>query len=399
MSAAADAEPGPIKGHGPAHAGPRQTLEAVLGIPFTDGNRVEVLRNGDEIFPAMLDAIAAARSSIDFLTFVYWTGDIARRFADALSKQARAGVAVRVLLDGIGARPMRHDLIEEMEAAGVEVRWFRKPPAWRVWSLDNRTHRKVLVVDGAVAFTGGVGIAEEWEGDARNPSEWRDSHFRVEGPAVQGIHGAFWGNWMEVEQTIQEALSAVRPQGRPGDASVQIVRSTASIGWSDIAMLIDCLICLAEKRLRICTAYFAPDDMTVRQLIGAAERGVAVEIMIPGKHIDTRTSELAGSEAFTPLMQAGVTMWRYQRTMLHTKVITVDGGIACIGSPNLNQRSMRQDDEVAMVVDDAALVRTLDAHFDEDLTACEAIRLHRWRDRGPLRRIREGLARIVKRES
>lgn len=399
MNAAADAEPEPKHGHGPAYAGPRQTLEAVLGIPFTDGNRVEVLRNGDEIFPAMLDAIAGARSSIEFLTFVYWTGDIARRFADALSERAQAGVAVRVLLDGIGARPMRHDLIEEMEDAGVEVRWFRKPPAWRVWSLDNRTHRKVLVVDGAVAFTGGVGIAEEWEGNARDPSEWRDSHFRVEGPAVHGIHGAFWGNWMEVEQTVQEALSAVRPQDRPGEASVQIVRSTASIGWSDIAMLIDCLICLAEKRLRICTAYFAPDDMTVRQLIGAAERGVRVEIMIPGDHIDTRTSELAGSEAFEPLMQAGVKMWRYQRTMMHTKLITVDDTVACIGSPNFNQRSMRQDDEIAMVVHDDVLVRTLDGHFDEDLEVCEPIRLHRWRGRGPLRRVREGLARIVRRET
>lgn len=377
----------------------RQVLEGVVGIPFSEGNSVRRLRNGVEIFPPMLQAIRDAEHSIEFLTFVYWTGSIAREFAQALAGKAEEGVTVRVLLDGIGARPMRRDLLRMMQDAGCHIRWFRPLVRWRVWTLDNRTHRKVLVVDGRVGFTGGVGIAAEWEGDARSPHEWRDTHFEIHGPAVHGLRGAFWGNWMEVEHTVKGAVDQAAVFPRPGSVPMQVVRSTASIGWSDVAMMIDTLIVTARRRLRIATAYFAPDDMTVRQLQDAALRGVDVEIMIPGPHTDSRVSELSSSAQFEPLMETGVRIWRYQPTMLHTKVMLVDDCIACIGSANFNQRSMRQDDEISLVAQCGDLVDRLDQDFDEDLARSKPMTLRAWRRRGFIRRVREASSRMFRRQT
>ena len=364
----------------------RRALEAVLGTPFTDGNAIRRYRNGDEIFPPMLQAIAQARETVEFLTFIYWTGDVAEAFADALSQRARAGVKVRVLLDAYGAMKISSDLTREMEAAGVEVRWFRPLTQWRIWKHDNRTHRKVMVVDGRIAFTGGVGIAAEWEGDARDPSEWRDTHYRIEGPAVKGLQGAFWGNWMEVENTVGDAVHEVRDLAPVGSAAVQVVRSTASIGWSDVALLFDALISLARKRILIVTAYFAPDPDNAAHLRRAARRGVDVQVMIPGDHIDKRISELSTSNEFAGLIEDGVRICRYQRTMLHVKLVLIDDAVACIGSANFNQRSMRQDDEVVLVVLDRELVAQLERDSLEDLEDCEALDAAKWRRRGLLRR-------------
>lgn len=377
----------------------RQALESVVGVPFTDGNRIDVYRNGVEIFPAMLDAIRHAEKTVEFLTFIYWTGDVAKEFAEALAERARAQVRVRVLLDSFGARPMSHDLVEMMEKAGVEVRWFRPLAQWRVWTNDNRTHRKVLVVDGRIGFTGGVGIAKEWEGDARDPSEWRDTHFRVEGPAVHGVRGAFWGNWMEVEPTLAAAVQDVPHLTPVGDVAAQVVRSTASIGWSDVALLLDALSALARHRLRIATAYFAPDPDSAARLREVAGRGVDVEIMIPGPHIDKRLSELSTSDEYGPLIEAGVRIWRYQPTMMHTKLILVDDLLACVGSANFNQRSMRQDDEVVLVALDRGLNALLHRHFDEDLENCTPLDLEEWEHRGLLRRLRERVVSLVWRET
>ncbi|MDQ3030384.1 MAG: phospholipase D-like domain-containing protein, partial [Actinomycetota bacterium] len=175
----------------------RRTLEGLVGVPATEGNQVDVLRNGDEIFPAMLQAIREATSTVDITTYVYWTGDIAKHFAKALSDRSRDGVRVRVLLDAVGAHAMSAELGEQMKDAGCHLEWFRPPTTWKVWETNNRTHRKVLICDEEVAFIGGVGIAKEWEGDARNPEEWRDTHLRVRGPAVDGLRAAFVGNWAE----------------------------------------------------------------------------------------------------------------------------------------------------------------------------------------------------------
>lgn len=374
----------------------RSTLEGVLGIPFSAGNRVEVLRNGDQIFPAMLEAIDQAQQRIDFLTFVYWTGSIAQRFAHALADKARTGVQVNVLLDSIGANKMADELLTLMRDAGVDVQWFRPMVTWKIWQSDNRTHRKILVIDGKLGFTGGVGIAEEWEGDARNPTEWRDTHFRIQGPAVHGLQGAFFGNWAETGRPVHapgDTIPCLQPQG---DAWVQIIHTTASIGWSDIATLQRLLIIQARHHIRIATAYFVPDEDTLDVLCKAAKRGVSVEIMMPGPYTDERISQLAGEDIFKPLLEAGVRLWSYQKTMLHAKIITVDNLLACIGSANFNQRSMRKDDEIALVILNKDITTTLDRHYSDDLRSCELIDLKNWQKRNFLQRFGETTMRLFK---
>lgn len=400
MSAAASARPAsapavaehPVAAHDPD---PRAYFEHVLGAACLRGNRVDRLKNGDAIFPAMLEAIEDARDTIEFVTYVYWQGDIARRFADALAERAEAGVAVRVVLDGIGARPMDRDLVGRMVDAGVQVRWFRPPTTWRVWRWVHRTHRKVLVCDGRVGFTGGVGIAREWEGDAQDPEHWRDDHFRVEGPAVRALRAAFASNWAEIERrqpfgpdspTVQHDLE------RAGDARVHVVRATSSFGQNDVAATVEAALRIARRRVRIATAYFAPDRPYGELLIEAVRRGVEVEVMAPGRHSDSRVSQRAGQRRYDALLDAGVRLWSYERTMLHRKVLLVDDVAAVVGSPNLNHRSLKKDDELCLVVHDAALIATLHADYEADLRDCEAIDPERWARRGGWRRFTERLA-------
>lgn len=376
----------------------RLAFEGLLGIPFSEGNRIDVLRNGCRIFPAMLEAIEGATHSIEFLTFVYWTGDIAYRFAKALGGRAREGVQVRVLLDAFGAAEMPRELVSHMKEAGCEVRWFRPLASWKIWSSDNRTHRKVLVVDGRVGFTGGVGIAEEWEGDARDEREWRDTHFRIRGPAVHGLQAAFYSNWIESGGSMGDALTTVVPLESAGEARIQVIRASAAVGWSDIASLLQTIILRVEKRVRFATPYLAPDETSTRLLVDAAKRGVEIEIMIPGRHTDQRISRLAGANQLEQLLEAGIMIWRYHPTLIHAKVITIDGVVACIGSANFNHRSMLKDDEIALVVDCRETVTTLDQHFEDDVRCCEPLDLDAWRDRGLLRRSGEFLSRLVKQQ-
>lgn len=364
-------------------------LETVLGIPFNSGNAIEAYRNGDEIFPPMLRAISRAERRIEFLTFIYWTGNIAEKFVEALSERARAGVEVLIMLDGFGALPMPGEFIERMRGAGCHIRWFRPIPRWRVWQTDNRTHRKILVCDGIVGFTGGVGIAEEWEGNAQRPEDWRDTHFCIRGPAVLGLRSAFYEDWMQSELSVAPAIETMVDPGRRGSLEVQVIPASASIGRSAISALHDALILLARRRLRIATAYFSPTPDTVSRLLAAARRGVEIEVLIPGPYQDKRVAELAGSDAIGPMLDDGVRIWRFMPTMYHTKVITLDGQLSCIGSANFNHRSVSKDDEISVNVLDADFTALMDRHLDEDLSRSEEIDPKAWRRRGTLRRLRE----------
>ena len=363
----------------------RRHLEGVLGTPATEGNQVDVLRNGDEIFPAMFEAIDEAERTIDFLTFVYWEGEVGERLAARLCERAEAGVRVRVLLDALGARTMDRRLVRDMEDARVDLRWFRPLRRLRPFEVNHRTHRKVLVVDEAVAFTGGVGIADVWRGDARDPDEWRDTHFRVRGPAVDGLRAAFLDNWGETTPHLFDDADTFPEQPQPGSSVIQCVRGAAETGWSDIDALFRTLLQLASERVRITTAYFVPDAQMRRSLCEASARGVEVEILLPGPHIDKQFVQLAGQGAYDDLVDAGVAIWHYQPTMLHAKVMTIDAMVATIGSANFNARSMARDEEVNLVVLDPDLAATLDAHFDEDLERSVRIEAGRWRSR-PLHR-------------
>lgn len=363
-----------------------EALETALGIPFTRGNRVRILRNGVEIFPAMLEAIRNARESVCLLTFIYWKGDIAWAFADTLAERAEAGVRVRVILDALGASLMPRSLLQRMEAAGVELVWFRPTVRWKIWQADNRTHRKVLVCDGRIGFTGGVGIAEEWEGDARNPSEWRDTHLQVEGPAVRGLQSAFTGNWLEADRPVTDNLLGARPESYSEDIPVQVIKTTATAAdWSCMATAMRALLALAEHKVRITTAYFVPMPPFVTLLQQTVQRGVDVQILVPGPHHDHPTVRMGQEHEYAPLMEAGVRMWAYQPTMLHAKSITIDGAAACTGSANFDHRSLSKDDELAMVVLDRSVVGTLDAHFEADRARAVEMSPRAYRRRGLLR--------------
>jgi cardiolipin synthase A/B len=375
----------------------RRRLERLIGVAATEGNDLVPLRNGDEIFPAMLGAIRSARHTIDMMTFVYWRGQIARDFAAALAEQASAGVRVRLLLDGFGAKEIEGRLLDLMTDAGVQVAWFRKPVWLSPFKQNHRCHRKALVVDEHTAFTGGVGIAEEWCGDARTPSEWRDTHVQVRGPAVDGIAAAFAQNWAECHDELFDHRDRFTEHPQVGSSVVQVVRGSASIGWQDMQTLIRVMLTSAEERFRLATAYFAPDTYFIDLLSDTARRGVRVEILLPGPHTDQRACQLAGQHHYTRLLQAGVHIRQFQPTMMHAKIITVDSVAALIGSTNFNRRSMDHDEEVMLAVLDEEFTAALDRDYDADLENSVDIDLARWRRRAWLQRVKEAAVTPVRR--
>jgi cardiolipin synthase len=375
---------------------PRRVFEVVLGVPATEGNQVRVLRNGDRIFPAMLDAIASAQRTIDFLTFVYWTGEIAEQFAHALADRARAGVRVRVLLDALGARRMDDGLVAVMRDAGCLVDRFRPVGKAQLGEVAHRTHRKVLVCDGTVGFTGGVGIAEEWTGDARDDGEWRDTHFEVRGPAVDGLRSAFLGNWAETGHDLLDAgVDSLEPQAAAGGSVVQVVADGDKTGHSATALAFRIMLAGAEEHIRICTAYFTPDDDMLGRILAASERGVQVDVLVPGEHADKSLVRWAGEELYRELLDAGVSLSVFEPSMLHAKVMTADAKVAVVGSSNVNTRSVSEDDEVLLVLFDPDVVAELDEDFERDLERATTLDPEDWARRGLLRRVGEKASAIV----
>jgi len=367
----------------------RRTLEALTGIAFTEGNSLTVLRNGDRIFPAMLAAIDGAEHSVDLMTYVYWKGDIATRFADALSAAAGRGVRVRLLIDAVGGLQIERGLVNRMDDAGVHVEWFRKPWLNSPLKQNHRCHRKVLVVDEKVAFTGGVGIAEEWCGDARDATEWRDTHVEVRGPAVDGLRAAFAQNWAESGRELYDDNDMFPEASQTGSTVAQVVRGSASLGWDDLQSTFRVLLDSATERLSIATAYFAPDDFFLERLCAAARRGVRVDLLLPGPYADKRACQLASEAAYDRLTSCGVRVWNFQPSMMHAKIMIVDGVAAAVGSSNFNRRSLDHDEEVVLVALDSSVAGLLAADFDADLQRSEEIDLTRWRDRGPRQKLLE----------
>ena len=375
----------------------RRRLECLVGVHFTEGNVVEVLRNGGEIFPAMLEAIDGAQNTVDFMTFVYWKGQPARDFARALSDRARAGLRVRVLIDAFGGWHIEEGCVDEMQSAGVQIEWFRRPWVKSPFKQNHRCHRKVLVVDESIGFTGGVGIAQEWCGNARNENEWRDTHFKLNGPVVDGLAAAFAQDWAETGAPLYDDRDQFPQQPQRGGAVIQVVRGTSTMGYDDLKRAWFVLIRSATKSIRLQTAYFAPDRALLKELGAAVERGVQVDLMIPGPHWDKRVSQLVGEGNYADLAAMGVRVWNFQPSMLHAKVMLVDDTVAFVGSSNVNRRSLDHDEEVALVVLDDATVKTLDRHFEEDLERCRRIDLGRWRNRSRAQKALETAVRPVRR--
>ena len=254
-----------------------------------------------------------------------------------------------------------------------------------------------MIVDEAIGFTGGVGIADQWKGDARNQDEWRDTHFRVLGPAVDGLRAAFLDNWIETDpELFDPRVDRFPDQPKPGGAVIQCVRGASEMGASDLSTLLVALLQLARERIRITTAYFVPDEDLLERLCAAGDRGVEVEILLPGPHGDKRFVQMAGQSVYEQLPEHGVGIWQFRPSMLHAKILTVDGRVASVGSANFNARSTELDEEINLVVLDPAFVEVLDAQFDEDRERSEEIQPGRWKDRSIARRVIEGLTKPLR---
>lgn len=351
------------------------TLAAHLNAPRLDGNRIELLVNGDRIFPPMLDAIRNARTSINLLTFIYWRGEIATTFADELAAASRRGVEVRVLLDAFGAKRIEDSCLDTMRQAGCTVAWYH-PLKWKsLRQLNQRTHRKILVTDGRTGFTGGVGIAKEWTGDAEDAHHWRDDHFRLEGPVVGYLQGSFAENWREATGEVLAGDEMFPRLEHAGKAEVVAINADAGTRYTDIALTYWILFHCARDRISISTPYFAPDPNLELGLHEAARRGVQVTLLIPGPHQDSRLIRHASRTHYRALLEAGVRIHEYQPTLLHTKSVIVDGKWALIGSSNFDNRSIRLNYETALAVVDPPLVEKLAATFAADLERAEQITL------------------------
>ncbi len=368
----------------------RDTMNGLYGSNVLGGNSVETLVNGDVIFPAMLEAIAGAERSINFETYVYWSGEVAELFADALAERARAGVEVRVLLDWVGSAPMEERLVEVMTQAGAKVERFRPVRWYTLDKINNRTHRKILVVDGRVAFTGGVGIADEWLGDARDPSEWRDTHYRIEGPVVAEFQGAFAHNW--VEATAEQIMGPAHfpPLETADETSAQFIFTTTG-ERNDLHLLIMTAIASAQSNIRIGTPYFVPDDIAIAQLIDARRRGVEVDILVPGEHTNKQIVRSASRHFWGELLEAGVRFHEYERTMYHAKILVVDEAWAAVGSSNFDERSFRLNDEANLNIHDATFAAEQIALFEQDLGRSREVTLAEWENRPLVEKISDWL--------
>ncbi len=374
-------------------------VEALTVAPLRQGNRVTVLKNGCEIFPAMLEAIRTAEWTVSFATYVYWTGSIAPEFAHALAGRARAGVEVNVLLDAVGAAKMDRSLVDQLKEAGATVAWFRPPHWYTLHKLNNRTHRKILVVDGRVGFTGGVGIAEEWTGDCEDPDHWRDTHVQVEGPVVRDLLGGFLDNWAEATGCILSGERHLPDVGGFDDGiQAQVTRSTAQKGSTDAEQLMYSAIACARERIWLTTAYFAPRRAFVDALCDAAARGVDVRVLTNGPHINKELVRQAGRHCYDRLLVCGVRLFEYQRTMLHAKVVLVDANWASLGSINFDNRSFALNDELNISFRDAAVVADLEKHFHRDLDDARELDLATWRTRPLTAKLDELRGALLRRE-
>lgn len=356
----------------------RREMGVLLGPSIVPGNRVHALQNGAEIFPAMIEAIASAQHTINFETYIYWSGDIGRKMAELLAERARAGVRVNVLLDWVGSLKMEQALIEHMLKAGVQVHRYRPLHWYNLARMNNRTHRKLLVVDGLRAFTGGVGIADQWEGRAQDPEHWRDMHFELQGPAVAQFQAAFNDNWIKATGEVLNGAAYFPPAVTAGNSDAHMFISSPSGGSESMHLMYLMAIAAAEYSLDLEAAYFVPDALIIKSLLEARQRGVRVRILVPGEHIDSDTVRLASKASWGPLLEQGVEIHEYVPTMMHNKMMIVDQELVSVGSTNFDARSFRLNDEASLNVYDRTFAARMTGVFEEDLKNARAYTHAQW---------------------
>ncbi|MDQ6690010.1 MAG: phospholipase D-like domain-containing protein [Gemmatimonadota bacterium] len=351
-------------------------MRALAGSASTDvkdGNTITAFHNGVAIFPPMLEGIGAARHSVHFSTFIFLAGNTPRQFADAFSAAAKRGVEVRIVIDRSGSKNISPVLMNQMKEAGCRISWFR-PIRWYSWAnYNHRNHRKLLVIDGRVAFTGGVGIADDWAGNADVPGHWRDTHVRVLGPGVTSVQAAFVDNWNEAtgELPIDEKYFPILAP--VGETSLCGIQSNPVHATSAAQRSMAVLIAGASQRLWITNAYFVPTPPFLKALNDARARGVDVKILLPGRYHDQPAVRRAGRRTWGPLLRGGIEIYEYERTMIHCKIVIVDSSVTSIGSINFDPRSFALNAEFGIVTLDRALAKQLEDAFVDDLRSARRV--------------------------
>jgi cardiolipin synthase len=369
----------------------RREMGVLLGPAIVPGNRIQALQNGDEIFPAMLEAIAGARRTITFETYIYWSGDIGEKFAKALIERARAGVQVHVMLDWIGCDKMSHELVTEMQRGGVEIERYHAVTWYSLGRLNNRTHRKVLIIDGSTSFTGGVGIADQWLGHAQDADHWRDMHFKVTGPVAAQMQTAFLDNWIKTTGHVLHGDGYFPDIEAKGSQEMQMFISSPEGGSDSMRLMYLTAITAAKRSIDMEAAYFVPDRLMIRELIAARGRGVCIRILVPGRDIDSKVVGIASKREWGPLLDHGVEIYVYQPTMLHCKMLIFDEYMVSVGSTNFDMRSFELNDEASLNVYDEHFAHEMTEVFLQDLNAATRYTPEHWRRRS----WREKLAEIV----
>jgi cardiolipin synthase len=373
----------------------RATMTGATGVPFLPGNRLDVLNNGDEFYPAMLDAIAHAHESITIEAYIYWAGSIGQEFAAALAARARAGVRVKILLDAVGSTSIGEEILKTLESGPCQLAWYNPLRWYAISRYNHRTHRKSLIVDGRIAFTGGAGIADHWRGCAEDPAHWRDIQVRIEGPAVALLQTGFAQNWLETTGELISGMRYYPPLEAAGPLTVQTILSSPEIGASTVRTMYYLSIICARRSIFIANPYFVPDQTAVDTFIEAKRRKVDVRVMVSGIHNDNWLARHNNVRMYGPLLRAGIEVLEYNRTMLHHKTMVVDGVWTTIGTTNFDNRSFAHNEENNICVYDRTLAAQMQALFLADVAGCDRIDYAQWRRRGVWQQLQEIVAAFL----
>jgi cardiolipin synthase len=361
-----------------------EALGSIAGMTqstIVGGNSAVVLQNGDEFFPALFDDIKNARETINFETYVWWEGDICGEFAKAMAAKAREGVEVRLQLDALGAMKIKKKFVEMMKEAGVKLSFYRPFRLTEIGMLNTRTHRKIAVFDARVAYLFGHGIARQWTGDGQDGEHWRDTGVRLQGPVVNSVQSVFADNWVEQTAEVLVGPKFFREQEKAGDIRIHVSGSSPKGGISTLEIMFKLTVASAQKELFISNPYFIPDHDVCELLSHAVERGVDVRIMVPGPYNDSKLVKHAGHRYFGELLEKGVKIYEHQKTLIHQKIMVVDGLWSHVGSTNLDDRSFDINDEVSMGIIDEGVASQLRAAFEEDMESCVQLKAESWHRR------------------
>ena len=371
------------------------TMAGATGVPFFAGNKLALLNNGDRFYPAMLRDIELAEHSITIEAYIYWDGEIGITFAKALAAAAQRGVKVKLLLDAVGSQSIGNGIVRILEGGGCHLAWYNPIRLTRLRRINNRTHRKSLIIDGCVGYTGGAGIADHWTGDAQDAQHWRDLQIRIEGPAVRPLQTGFAQNWLECTSELVTGPDFYPPIPQAGPHRVQTIMSSPETGASSVRVMYCLAISAAKTTIDIANPYFVPDHVAIDLFRDAVKRGVRVRVMVAGSSNDTHITRLNSLRLYGALLTAGVHIFEYNRTMMHHKVMVVDSLWSTVGTTNFDNRSFSHNEENNVCLSDEAFAAELAAAFERDLAVCDVVTLNGWKKRGVPLKTAEALASFV----